>query len=241
MPLPPPKATLPKHWSKKRNKSVFPEQALGLVMSLLLAMLIGACSGDAVQSDPDDEVAQEESTDAPEPEDVEVMDDERSVERRVRDASIAAQVKLALLDASELRPFSFEPVVANGRVLLRGEVRTQDQRSRAAAVAQEVGGVRDVVNEITATEEPEVAESDPSRDSLAAQMEAEAKPETTATRSEAESSPKEESSSAAYHTVRSGENLWTIARSNGVTVDQIKRLNNLSSNNLQPGQRLRVK
>lgn len=45
-----------------------------------------------------------------------------------------------------------------------------------------------------------------------------------------------------YHVVRKGDTLWDIAREyDGVTVDQIKRLNNLkNSNKIKPGQRIRV-
>jgi membrane-bound lytic murein transglycosylase D len=45
-----------------------------------------------------------------------------------------------------------------------------------------------------------------------------------------------------YHTVKAGDTLWDIARAyDGVTVDQIKKLNNLSKNSkLQIGQKLKV-
>lgn len=45
-----------------------------------------------------------------------------------------------------------------------------------------------------------------------------------------------------YHTVKAGDTLWDIARAyDGVTVDQIKRLNKLSKNSkLQIGQKLKV-
>jgi membrane-bound lytic murein transglycosylase D len=44
-----------------------------------------------------------------------------------------------------------------------------------------------------------------------------------------------------YHTVESGDSLWKIAqRYEGVTVEQIKVLNNLSSNNLKVGTKLKV-
>ncbi len=44
------------------------------------------------------------------------------------------------------------------------------------------------------------------------------------------------------HTVRSGDTLWDIARAyDGVTIDQIKRLNNLgNSSRIRPGQKLRI-
>ena len=40
--------------------------------------------------------------------------------------------------------------------------------------------------------------------------------------------------------VRSGDNLWTIARRHNVHVKDIKRWNGLSSNNLKPGQVLKI-
>lgn len=45
----------------------------------------------------------------------------------------------------------------------------------------------------------------------------------------------------AYHTVKSGENLWVIAQKySGVTVDHIKAINNLKSNSLMIGQQLKI-
>ncbi|MGD9650752.1 MAG: LysM peptidoglycan-binding domain-containing protein [Candidatus Dadabacteria bacterium] len=43
-----------------------------------------------------------------------------------------------------------------------------------------------------------------------------------------------------YYTVSSGESLWTIARKFDTTTDKIKRLNNLSENNIKIGDRLVV-
>ena len=41
--------------------------------------------------------------------------------------------------------------------------------------------------------------------------------------------------------VKSGDTLWTIARKNGLTVDELKKLNNLTSNTLQIGKVLKLK
>lgn len=187
-------------------------------------------------------------------EDVDVLDDERSVARRVADATIAAKVRLALVDAETLRPFDFDPVVVNGHVLLRGEVRTLDERMQAENVTKSVSGVRDVINEVSATEEPMAQEQDPSRDSLLAWMEEAAEPEAmdarTAGSGDVPSSDGGEPTSPptqgqadenqVVHTVRSGDSLWEIARRYGVSVDQITRLNDLRSNRLMPGQQLRI-
>ena len=45
-----------------------------------------------------------------------------------------------------------------------------------------------------------------------------------------------------YHIVRKGDTLWDIAKEyDGVTVDQIKRLNNMSnSNRIKPGQKIKI-
>ena len=43
-----------------------------------------------------------------------------------------------------------------------------------------------------------------------------------------------------YYTVKSGDTLWSIARLNNTTVDEIKRINNLSSNLLTVGQKLKL-
>lgn len=43
-----------------------------------------------------------------------------------------------------------------------------------------------------------------------------------------------------YHTVQSGETLWGIAQKYGVTVDAIKKSNNLTTNGLQVGQKLKI-
>jgi len=48
------------------------------------------------------------------------------------------------------------------------------------------------------------------------------------------------SGSVKYHTVRSGETLWAIAKKYGVSIDQIKRLNNMRSDNISVGQRLKI-
>lgn len=45
----------------------------------------------------------------------------------------------------------------------------------------------------------------------------------------------------AWHTVSSGESLWGISQKYGCSVDEIKQLNGLSSNDLQVGQKLKVK
>ncbi len=44
-----------------------------------------------------------------------------------------------------------------------------------------------------------------------------------------------------YHTIKKGDTLYNIARKYITTVDAIKRLNNLDSNLIRPGEKLRVR
>ena len=50
----------------------------------------------------------------------------------------------------------------------------------------------------------------------------------------------ETSGSGSYYTVKSGDSLFRIAQVHNMSVSQLKRINNLSSNNIQVGQRLMV-
>ena len=43
-----------------------------------------------------------------------------------------------------------------------------------------------------------------------------------------------------YYTVQSGDSLWSIAKKYGITVDELKKANNLTSNSLSIGQKLRI-
>lgn len=43
-----------------------------------------------------------------------------------------------------------------------------------------------------------------------------------------------------YYTVKSGDTLWSIARLNNTSVDELKKINNLSSNMLTIGQKLKI-
>jgi membrane-bound lytic murein transglycosylase D len=44
-----------------------------------------------------------------------------------------------------------------------------------------------------------------------------------------------------FYTVQPGDSLWIISKKfNGVTIEQIKKLNNLNSNQIKPGQKLKI-
>ena len=66
-------------------------------------------------------------------------------------------------------------------------------------------------------------------------------PESLEQESETSEEKQENTPSYSYHKVRSGENLTSIALRYGTTVDQIKKINGLTSNNIVVGQRLKVK
>ena len=47
-------------------------------------------------------------------------------------------------------------------------------------------------------------------------------------------------SSTSYHVVKQGDTLWGIANNAGITVSRLKELNNLRSDKLNVGQKLKV-
>lgn len=167
--------------------------------------------------------------------------DPRSLEQHLRDASIAAQVKLALVENRQLRLLELDPEVRQGVVVLHGEVPSPNHAALATQIARGVPGVRAVRDSFAtmavdsgrgiAMDTDQRAKG--AADSAVSVAPAESLP--TAPRT----APAE--SEGTFHTVTSGESLWEIARENGTTVDAIKRLNNLQGDRLRPGQRLRVR
>lgn len=139
-----------------------------------------------------------------------------TVADRLQDASLAARVRMALADDRSLRTYVFEPVAERSVVTLFGQVDTRAQYDRAAQIVRGVPGVADLVNELTVTSSTARISSPRDEDGAAA-------------------------SGALYHTVREGESLWIIARRYGTSISTIKRLSNLTSNTVRPGQRLRVR
>lgn len=167
-----------------------------------------------------------------------------SLEARLRDASLATQVKMQLVQETALRPYTFEVAANGGRVTIAGRVASADMRAQAEQVAGRVSGVREVHNRIEAPGAPPPSEENladveapppPTEEGAAVEEPATSAPATPST---PEPTPPSEPS---YHTVQSGESLWVIARRYDLSVNQLKQLNNLgANNNLRPGQRLRV-
>lgn len=189
----------------------------------MLACTSGNSSSDAAAdstatTSPSASVSSTPPPDPAAPTDLEKQRDDRSVAEKLEDASTEAQVKRALIRESSLRVFPFRPTVVGGHLVLRGDVNTPDQYRRAERIAGQVDGVEAFTNRLTMGGRPVTEER------LAA----------------ADTDPAQESA-AVYHTVRQGDTLWDIARQYGASIQQIKNLNDLRSDNLRPGQRIRVR
>lgn len=224
------------------------------LVSCLLVLLLVSSTGCADQEDASSaSPAQAQTTSAEEPgqqasPQLRTPADERDVEQRLQDASLGARVQLALADVGSLSGYAFDTEVNGSRVILRGDVASRGAYERAAEVARDVDGVGEVINEVTvdgqqiATAEPE---PEPAATVDTAQVaESRAQDDTS---SADEQPPSDEAASqqtedeAVYHTVRSGQSLWVIARQYDVSISQIRRLNDLGGSNIQPGQQLRIK
>lgn len=222
--------------------------SLHLLLGAFLALLLTSCQQEEGRSSAAATSAEARvdsvADPAPAPR-FEQAPDDRSVERRMKDATTAARVRIAFGDERVLRPYDLQAQVYDGRLVLEGDVQSRTDRERAAQIAREVEGVSEIDNEIL-VQGRQVAEAEP-------EPEAESQPDTTSEEladaadpsedeeAPAEEEPSSEESSAVYHTVQSGQSLWTISRRYGVSISQIKELNGLRSNNLQPGDRLRIK
>ena len=166
-------------------------------------------------------------------------DESRSVSGKISDASLAAKVQLALVDTRDLRAHRFDPEAVAGHVILRGHVVTWAQRERAAAVAARVPGVVSVSNELTSTEEKPTGLSEASGDASGGASGALSDGGNGSFGEGA--SPGGGAEEPVYHTVTRGESLWTISRTYGVRIDQIRAMNGLTSDTVKSGQRLRVR
>ncbi len=162
----------------------------------------------------------------------------RSVSGKISDASLAAKVRLALVDTRDLRAHRFDPAAVAGHVILRGHVDTWAQRDRAAEVAARIPGVISVSNELTSTEQKPTGLAEAS--GLSGSMPGDASGGGNGSFGEG-ASPGGGAEGPVYHTVMRGENLWSISRKYGVSIDRIRSMNGLTSDALRSGQRLRVR
>lgn len=188
---------------------------LCLVASFSLVPL--ACMSSSADSQAEETTTEDETASSAEATyDVPEYTGERSVQQRLNDASVAAQIKQALVRQRALRVFDFDPEVEGDTITLRGDVNTKAQWAQAGEVARRVVQGRDVVNAATVGGRPADEVDDGAGNS-------------------------EDASTRAYHTVQRGENLWGIARQYGASVQRLRSLNNMGSGNLQVGERIRVR
>jgi osmotically-inducible protein OsmY len=75
--------------------------------------------------------------------------EEKTATVAVQDGAITASVKMALAVKRGVSATRINVDTDQGVVTLRGQVETQTERHLAVMVAKNVGGVRDVVNDIT--------------------------------------------------------------------------------------------
>ena len=139
-------------------------------------------------------------------------------------ASIAARYNVAVAD------------IKSWNNLTRNAVRTgQMLRVTTSAEIADASGAREVApakksyaqrQETTWTPEPKSSK-------------AKAKAKTN-TESASKKTKKKEPATPSSHSVKSGENLSTIAKKYGTTVTELKKANNLKSDNLQPGDKLKL-
>lgn len=72
----------------------------------------------------------------------------QTVGEYVDDAVITTKVKMAILDDPDLRVNEISVETYDGVVQLSGFVSSREEINRAVAVAREVGGVKDVLNDM---------------------------------------------------------------------------------------------
>ena len=173
----------------------------------------------------------------------------------------AARVETALAEDEVLRAYVLDAEAAGGRIVLRGAVRTADEQQRAASLAA-ANAAAPVQNALTLAAdagldpafrtrtdappaplpEPRPA-SRPSPEPIATpapepEAEPEMEPEPVA---EPEPEPEPAATNEVYHTVKSGDTLYDIARRYSTSVAAIQKLNGVAGSRIKPGQKLRVK
>ena len=177
----------------------------------------------------------------------------------------AAKVEVALAEDAVLRAYQLGTDAVDGRIVLRGAVRTAEERARAEALAG-ANAAAPVQNALaldpeagldpafrTQTDAPVAAISapkprarpEPVREPEMDEAEIEAEPEPVAAHAPrpapAAPTPEPAATSEVYHTVKSGDSLYKISRQYGTSVATIQKLNGIDGSRIKPGQRLRVK
>ncbi len=196
-----------------------------LVLLFIVSSIFAAC-GTSVEEE--SETAHAEAVEEPRPALTqasprrEALPESGTIEGRIADARLEARVLLALADDDAVSAYPFHVEARDGRVFIRGSVNTNAHRERIDAVVRDMDGVLLVVNEVESLEPVTATARNPA--------------DSDTPPAEVEPAPGE-----LWHTVQSGESLWTIARRHGTSVQNIQRLNSLGSGSIRPGQRLRVR
>ena len=199
----------------------FPRPVLLLVRSVAVCLvagsILGACATDASGPPQSPTAEADTTTSAPRPAAVEAAPGAGAsvLRQRLQEASVEARVTKALAGERRLRVFDFGVDSDSGRVTLRGDVNTRAQHRLAERIARSTDGVTAVANAMTVNGR---SASDTTSGETAAG-----------------------DASTVYHTVQSGESLWTIAREYQASVQQLKAMNDLAGGGLQPGDRIRVR
>jgi LysM repeat protein len=167
------------------------------------------------------------------------------VVERLDDLRHAAAVRAALALDAQTRSYDVGVTAEAGVVTLAGVVGTLGARERAEALAREVDGVREVQNRLRIEGQPDVpvTRSAPREEGADREQEDEeaTEPEPSIEEPEDEEPPAPQPRTV-YHTVRSGDTLYSIARRYGTTIQALLQLNDLrSSDPIRLGQRLRVR
>lgn len=85
---------------------------------------------------------------------------------------------------------------------------------------------------------PEEQQQEKAAEPKAKKAQEKKKKETSAPKKKKETTKDKERQSSSTHVVRSGESLYLIAEKYGITVDELKRANSITSNKIKPGQKL---
>lgn len=139
-------------------------------------------------------------------------------------ASIAAKYNVAVAD------------IKSWNSLTRNAVRTgQMLRITTSAEIADASGAREVAPAGKSYAQRQESTWTPEPKSSKAKTKAR-----TNTESASRKAKKKEPATPTSHSVKSGENLSTIAKKYGTTVAELKKTNNLKSDNLQPGDKLKL-
>lgn len=168
--------------------------------------------------------------------------------------TIAAKYKVSVTDFCLLNDFPGDVKLTSGQVVLirqlnPGETYAEEKSTPAVTTTSAKPGSAktETVNtsnsaKASAKAEPAETKSKPATSASVSVASTPAeKPVVTKADFTGPGGTKYESPTNGYHIVKTGQTFYRIALINGLTVDELKALNNLSNTNVEVGQKLRVK